>query len=319
MTPCTEPDNASEITEFADSLRKAGRPCVAIPEKGQIWVPGVQHELMRLPLDCLSPVDKAALRAVHAQSGIKIASYMLPDSPPYRANCFDYVCRDREYDVSKLTKYGRRDVRRGLRNFEVRPCRIEEITTRGFAAYSDTEDRHGHALPTADDLTQYCEPDAACRFVRYWGAWDAGGELAAWVRLLAVDDWAFITTACSCNDALNNCPNNALSYEVTRTVLVEEKRSVISYGISSLQATSNILSLHRFKLRMGYEATPKQRTFVVPALFKPLLGWKALSVMWDLAARARPHSATLSKVAGLSRLLSGRLDDPLAWAKSNES
>jgi hypothetical protein len=318
MSSSTETDRVTEVREFADALGAAGRPCAVYSEKAQIWVPGVRGELMRFPLDCLEAPDASTLKDVHSQPGIKIASYMLPGDGARAANCFDYLCRDNEYDIEKLTKNGRRDIRRGQRSFEIRPCSAEEVVRDGFQAYCDTEGRHGHTLPEPADLEEFCRPDQNNRFVQYWAAWDPSGSLAAWIRVLKVDDWAFISTACSCNEALKNCPNNAVSYEATRTFLVDEKRSVVSYGISSLQQTSNILSLHRFKLRMGFEPAPKCRTFAVPPMLRPLLKWRVSSAMWDLASKACSGSVTLSKVAGLSRMLSGRAKDPLAWSRSDE-
>jgi hypothetical protein len=107
-----------------------------------------------------------------------------------------------------------------------------------------------------------------------------------------------------------------VAYEATRSLLVEDKKQSVSFGISSLQATPNLLSLHKFKLRMGYKAVPICRTFHVHWLLAPLVEPGVMSRLWDWMAAARPGSAMLSKLAGMSRLMSGRATDALKWAQA---
>jgi hypothetical protein len=295
-------------------LHSAGKVGVVSADGREAWVPGARAELQRLPLEPADVPAAASIRQARKAAGVFIVSFLQSPTEHRPANCFNYVCDQAGYDVEQLDKNGRRDVRRGRRCFSVRRCTVTEISTQGFAAFTDTEARHGHLPPTPEDLHEVIacqEPDP---FIEFWGAW-RDEQLAAWLRVLKVDNWAFITHAYSCSAHLRDCPNNALAYEVTRLCLVEEKRAWISYGISSLQATDNILSLHKFKLRMGYQALPRVRTFVVRPLLWPLLGARLASRWWDWMAQRRPASASLSKLAGVSRLMSGRAGDPLAWAR----
>jgi len=316
-TTRADPDAAGRtgpsLRDYAEFLRAAGRPCVLSHHGAAAWVPGVRGELQRLPMAHIAPADQATLREVLWQRGIWIASYIQASGPALPANCFDYLCEDRGYDVASLSRHARRDIRRGLRNFTVRRASWDEVVEHGFAAYADTETRHGHAPPRREELDQQASRFRGCPCVEVWGAWDASG-LAAWIRVVKADDWAMIAAACSRHDALRDCPNNAVVYEAARTFFAEENRRWVSFGVSSLQATANLASLHRFKLRMGFEATPRHRTFVVGRLLRPLLQTRPGSWLWDGLAAVRPSSATLSKVAGLARMLSGREKAPLAWA-----
>lgn len=316
-----EPDAVSppapSLRAYAEFLRAAGRPYVLEDDGAAIWAPGARGELQRLPMACTAPADEAVLREVLSQRGTWIAGYIEEPGPSRAANCFDYLCFDRSYDVTTLSKHARRDIRRGRRGFTVRRTSWQEVAEHGLRAYSDTEARHGHAPPGPRELQELARQFDGCPCVEAWGAWDESG-LAAWIRVVKADDWAMIAAACSRHDALPQCPNNAVVYRATRTFFAEENRRSVSFGVSSLQATSNVASLHRFKLRMGFEPASRHRRFAVHGLIRPLLRSRPASWLWDRLAGARASSATLSKVAGLSRILSGRDRNPLAWAEGLE-
>jgi len=304
---------SGSLRAWAEFFSSTGQPVFWDEGDSAIWVPGVRGELQRMPSVVTDVPDKGTIRRVLARRGVWIASCLLEETPERPANCFDYLLFGPDYELDALAKNARRDIRRGLRCFEVRRVDWDEVLANGFDAYRDTEARHGHAPPQPDELTQMADRDRGCPCVELWGASDDRG-LAAWIRVLKGDDWAFITSACSRIDALRDCPNNALVFTAAHTFLVEEELSSVSYGISSLQATDNISSLHRFKLRMGFSPVRRYRQFVVHPVLRPLLSTAPASWCWDRLARLRPSSGTLSKVAGLARLLSGREKNPLQWA-----
>jgi len=310
-------EGAIPLRAWAEFLARTGQP-VHLDECGAaIWVPGVRGELQRLPTVATDAPAEGTIRRVLAQRGVWIASCLLEETPARPANCFDYLRFGPDYDLETLEKNARRDIRRGLRCFEIRRVDWDELLSTGFDAYRDTESRHGHAPPQPEELKELSDRSRGCPSVELWGALDGKG-LAAWIRVLKADDWAIIISACSRLDVLRDCPNNALVFEATRTFLVDEKLRCVSYGVSSLQATDNIVSLHRFKLRMGFSPVRRRRHFVARPVLRPLLGTVPASWLWDRLVRLRPSSATLSKVAGLSRRLSGREKNPLSWAQELE-
>lgn len=140
---------------------------------------------------------------------------------------------------------------------------------------------------------------------------------ASWMSLLLVDDWVVIEAVRSETSMLGLCPNNILLYEVTRRLLVEEKRAYISYGLSSLQVQANGLSMHKYKTRMGYEAIPMHRHFVVRPIAWPSMATRVGSWGLELASRMMPAKENLRKIAGVSRILSGRLAEPLRWVEED--
>ncbi|MHC4158228.1 MAG: hypothetical protein ACYSSO_04025 [Planctomycetota bacterium] len=302
------------LSDFFDYLKRTKQPCDISTDRTQVWFYGAAGELIRIPLECLEPVEPARLQDLLRQRGVWVVSYLLDGDESHPPNCFDYVCRDSTYSIEKLHAYARRDIRRGLRSFTVRLCTWEELEEKGFAAEADTAARHGYAAPLPEGLKRKISQQRGSPFFEIWGAWD-GDDLTAWLQLAKIGNWATIDVVRSCTKSLRLCPNNALLYAVTRRILVEEKREYISYGLSSSQVSVDQLSMHKYKIRMGYEALPLHRVFVVHPLLRPLLTPRAVSWMWEKAAALIPKSKTLRKVAGMSKLLSGREKKALAWAE----
>ena len=150
--PPGDHDARPELAALVDTLRASGQPATLTAEGRHGWVPNARGELLRVPLECTDLPARGDLREVLAQPGTYLCSYMRFPAAEAPRNCFDYVCRDRDYSVEQLSKNGRRDVRRGLRCFEVRTCTVEEMSAQGFGAYADTEVRHDHTPPPREEF-----------------------------------------------------------------------------------------------------------------------------------------------------------------------
>ncbi len=312
------PAPGGTLAAFVEHLQGKGRPAVLSPDGREAWVPGVKGEMMRFPLASTDPPDLGLVRRVLRLGGIWTASYFLQPSEGHIANCFHYVARDPAYSLQSLSANTRSKIRRGLKNFNVRLSTWDELVDKGFPSMVDTWERHRYTPPKADALAEHAELRRDCPFYQLWGAW-SGQELAAWVEWVRVDDWALIGLACSLTSSLRAYPNNALIFAATRHFLADQKCSYVSYGISSVQAhAETLVSLHTFKLQMGYEALAMHRHFVPAPILRPMLCWRSSSWLLEKAAALVPQIAAVRKVAGMSRLLSGREKDPLAWAKAVE-
>lgn len=310
----TQPAPGGTLADYVAHEQAAGRHAVLTAGGTQAWIGGVGGELLRLPMECTDPPDANVVRNLLRLRKIWMVSYLLPPDEAHPANCFDYVCRTSDYVIDGLSSHARRDIRRGLRSFTVRLCRWDELADRGHPAAVDTAARHGYVEPASDKTRRFVAQREGSPLFEIWGAWE-GDDLAAWMSVAKVDDWAVIDLCRSRTDALRNCPNNALLYAATRRLMVEEKRTYVSYGLSSLQVDVNELSMHKYKVRMEYEALPMRRTFVLHPLLRPLLASPLASRAWQRLAKARPQFSALRKAAGLARLLSGEETSPLAWAE----
>jgi len=307
---------APTLGQYVARLEARGLGCALAAEGTEAWVPGARSELQRLPLECTAEPDPALLRRLLSRPGVWVVSYQQQGRESHPANCVLYICRDPSYSIDTLSRNGRRDVRRGQRNFTVRPCSWSELAAKGFRAQADTAIRHGYSLPSPAEFERGVRRLQDCSCSQVWGAWNRD-ELAAWISVVRIEDWALINIARSCTAVLTLCPNNALLFAATRQLLVEEKRRHVTYGLSSIQISARDMSMHSYKGRMGYEAVPLHRRFVVHPLLRGAVSARFMSWWWDRLARVFPHREGLRKLAGMSRLLSGRDHTPLRWLEES--
>ncbi len=190
-----------------------------------------------------------------------------------------------------LTKNARRDIRRGLRGFTVRLCTWDELAEYGFQAHADTTARHGYGKANPNWLAAMGKRNRETPFNEIWGARDDQSKLAEWMTFIKIDDWALVDIARSCTDALKGCPNNAICYEATRRMIVEQGRKYVSYGLSSIQVDVNEKSMHKYKIRMGYEPIEMCRVFQANQPLKMILKSSTMSWAWEKAAKMLPSSA----------------------------
>jgi hypothetical protein len=209
-----------------------------------------------------------------------------------------------------LHKNSRKVIKRGLRNFEVRRCSWEEIEAKGLAAKRETDLRHGYQPTTPESFQTMLDRWRGSRFHEAWGAW-RDGDLAAWVTLYKVDDWAEYEVAPSRTDFMSLAPNNVVRYVSLRTLLVEEKWPLVMTGLSSVNPS---LSMHQYNTRIGFEAAARRRVFVPHPLLTPMLKPRWAYPLWKRLAAALPQIVLLQKVSGLARLMSSREENALAWA-----
>jgi hypothetical protein len=269
---------------------------------------------MRLPLHNTEPADPAELKQVLGRKGIWVGTYLSDPQPGDRpANCFFYVCRAPDYTLDSLRKKVRASIRRGLQTLTVRLCTWAELLEKGYQAYADTDERHGYPVPSRQEYEQFLQPRLHSPFLDVWGAW-SGEQLAAWITVLKVDDWAMMDAAKSATSFLNHAPNNTLYFVISNYTLVKEARAYITSGLSTIQVGSDPRDLHRFKLKMGYETVPVRREFRPHKLLLPVLKSRLAARMWDALAARFPRHGVFGKVAGMANAVAGLEVDPLAWA-----
>jgi hypothetical protein len=305
------------LAEYAKCLRARKQPCLSSTNGQALWVPGSRGELMRMPVTYNEPPSRVELRRVLGQKGIFVASYLVRPDDDRPADTFFYVCRERSYEMGDLKKRTRAAVRKGLKELDVRLCTWDELAEKGYPAYADTDERHGYPVPSREDFASFLEQRRDSPFLDIWGAW-AGEDLAGWLTVLKVGDWAWFDAAKSATAYLSQSPNNALYFLITHTMLVDEGRSWVSSGLSTVQAGVDPLSLHRFKLRMRHAPERLRRVFVPHWALRPVVGHRLAASVWTALARAFPKYGLLGKIAGLARSVCGTRGDALAWADDQD-
>lgn len=310
-----KPAPGGTLEEYLAYEHACGRPAFLAPDGTHAWIQEWRGALMRFPIENAGPPDSGFLRYLLRQRGIWMVSYLVEGTGSQPANCIDYICRDPNYHLASLSPPARRDIRRGLRRLRIRLCTWDEVADRGYPAQADTEVRHGRPRPSPEGVRKFVRRRRAFPHFEVWGAWE-GEDLAAWMCVIKVNNWALIENAPSRTDSRRNCPGNALLYAATRHLLVEEGRTLVSNGRSSMDPGGNPLPLHRYKTRMGYMPIPRRREVAAHGLLRLLL---RPTPAWDTLARLLPGVSAVSRTAGLARALSGRAELSLAWAPPEES
>jgi hypothetical protein len=282
-----------------DYWKARGQHPVPCTDGGSCWVRNERFSFVR-SITRLGPPDDRERRLLFWNRLTPLVGYAIEASET-ELNANYYVCRDREYDVERLPRKSRRDVRRGLRAVEVRRISFDEVARSGYCSFAETRSRNQAGAPDAASFAADCRLRAGFACQAAWGAF-ADGALVAWMTTHRVGAHVDLGSVSLDWEKRALCASYALVYTVTRHALVEEQADCVAYGLSSLQEESRIASLHQFKLWLGFRAVPVQRCFEPHPLLSPLSSPLALRVASYFLAHAPQHRA-IRKLRGVVSLM----------------
>jgi hypothetical protein len=296
-----------DIEQYGVCLRSAGTKVVA-GSQNTLWVgcgpflnqilAGSQGAdggrswplvIQRRPYFALHVPPKEEIETVFRQSHIPLLNFAVssPDAPVmlrsayapgplWMSKSYLYICRDPDYSSEKLGQSARSHIRRSLGAFEFRFLDQVELLKLGFQAYCDKRARFGVSRSTPESFkAEFGRKEPLSRYI---GALK-DGRLAAFLVVTEVEDWASLGSSYSVDEALSFRPNNGLFYYTLHHYLVERKFRLVNDGMTNFPITPKVEELHRFKVKMGFEACPVHRAFVVNPLLRPLVN----RVSWRLA------------------------------------
>ncbi len=177
-----------------------------------------------------------------------------------------YVCRNRDYAFSSVQPRQRGRVRRGLECCEIRRVDSGVLAGEGLRLNQDSMKRQGRWDREFGGESQWKRLVAAVERVPevvVYGAF-VGGALGAYMVTHREDGWLYILHQMSREDLLEQRPNHALTFTVTRDAMADPSVHTICYGIISMVANDG---LHEYKQRLGYQVEPYASVFQLhPAL-----------------------------------------------------
>jgi hypothetical protein len=162
----------------------------------------------------------------------------------------------------------RREVNRGLKELRIAFLTPDQVLTHGIQAFCETRCRLGLNGGTPKEFYQRFVVEVSLPEFVYLGAWK-DNHLVAFLSILQADNWVEITGCFSMDSLRQYRPNQALLYSAFSHYLVERGCCLVCGGSSSIQANSNA-GLHIFKRKVGYEARPVHRAFMLHPLLRPL-------------------------------------------------
>lgn len=272
------------------------------------WVASHDRVARRLPIFARGVPDASELDDVLEATGALVASYLREPDADHPANAWLYLCAEQDYSLRMRPSAMRRNVRRATRELTIRQISGAELLTHGATAFGDTRRRTGLNDGTIEVFRRrftFNEPTHSAGR-SYLGAWK-DGKLAAFATVLHVDDWVELGSF-SMDSMLCYRPNDALLYAALSHYLAEGRCRVVSFGLSSIQASSNAAGLHRFKLKVGFDARPVHRAFVLHPSIRPFATRATMTAaQWAVNGmlRVRPRNGALKRFDGMLACMLG--------------
>jgi hypothetical protein len=292
----SQPKKLLTTTQYALELARSGTPVVQ-GTQGICWVRHETYAMLRVPTFHLAPPSPAEVRHVLWHGPAAAVGYLLEPDEHHPPNAWLYVCTDRAYALEKCAPAMRRNVRRGRQELKIAPITADQVLAYGFQACRDSVRRLGLRDITLAEFRRQITLRARCPAHVFLGAWK-DGQLAAFLSVTEVKEWADIDGCFSMDALLNLRPNDTLFFYALSHYLREETCRAVSYGVSSLQAVSNADGLHLFKTKVGFEARPVHRVFVLHPVLRPFANRLLLGSI-NSVLRFSPRARMLKKAEGV--------------------
>lgn len=292
----------STLAEYAGAL--SGNSQRNLPgTAGTFWVRYESIAMMRIPVFCLDSPGPGEIRRILWYGPAALASYQLSPDELHPANAELYVCADPAYSLEKLSPAVRRNIRRGFQELRIKPLDAQKLMAHGAQTFRDTLRRNGLGDSTPEEFRKRIALGARCPGRVFLGAW-SGDQLAGYLSILEVDDWVEIRNSFSTNALLRFRPNDVLVFSALSYYLRKKGRRLVTFGLSSIQADSNRNGLHLFKTKLGFEAQPVHRVFVLHPFLQPFANRLTLNCL-NTALRFRARERRLRKARGVLACILG--------------
>ena len=288
-------DKQYSIKEYLSFLQNLGNRVVS-GDKNYLWVKYEGLSAIRFPeFNTIEP-GREEIRRVFKKLKCILLSYIIIPNDENFVNSTLYNCSDNEYEISRLSKNARRDIRIGERNLRVGFVNWDDLLAGGLKAFKETRSRvslsDGDEKSFRSRFTQF-RSNPAHSAVAAW----LGDEIIAFMSLIIVDDFVIIQGSFSTDDHRSLCPNNILANFVLSNFLNIRKFSTVCYGLSSIQENTQREGLHNYKVRIGFDAIPVQRIFLLHPRIAPFKG--LLRLILRVLLFFLPHNRSIRKASGI--------------------
>lgn len=218
---------------FAEWFRQRGYRVAQ--SSSSYWVRMGARAYQSFPYHILIKPKESELSEFLFRNGAVALRYSAPQDSPVGMESYHVVFEGESYGFESLGEKARRNTRRGLKNCIVEPITFPYLAQSGWELQADTQERQGRK----DALTQR-EWERICLSAKDlpgFGAWGAvaheSKKLAASLVTFQLDEWVYMLYQQSRRDLLPLHANNALAFEVTRTMLSRPKTRAILYSLRS--------------------------------------------------------------------------------------
>lgn len=282
---------------FAEWFRRQGHK--VIRTESSYWVDFGPHVYQAFPYHWLIMPSGGELRSLLKQHKLIGLRYSTPPTAPTGYISYHAVYEEEMYSIENLSKWTRKNIRRGLRNCEIQPITFDRLADEGWQLQVDTLDRQAHAHQVETVKAAW---ERRCRTAQDLPGFEAWGaivedKLAASVITFLMNDCVYMLYQQCYRDFLKEHVNNALGFVVTETMMQRPEVTSILYGLHSLDAPP---SVDEFKFRMGYSAKPVRQRVVFHPWLAPFFNPVSHRILKAIANR-KPDNLMLAKAEGMVR------------------
>ncbi len=209
-----------------------------------------------------------------------------------------YICRKPGYDIQDVKSTIRHKTRKGLKNFEIRPCDRKELLEQAIKLNHETMSRQQRGDDEFTDQKKWARlVDAIERSegIDTVGAF-ARGKLGAYMVTYVEHGWFNILHQFSSRAMLKMRPNDGLVFQATKSALERPDVDVACFGTEGLSSGAG---LHDFKLRYGYVSEPRSWGVRWNPAFAPFLSNGLAASLATWARKRLPYSDRLGKMESM--------------------
>lgn len=178
--------------------------------------------------------DRAAVRDAVRRCDAVAAVWTDGWNQPHPTPWWWTGCDDGEYDVARLDKKGRRDVRAGLRRSQVKRVETAWLADNAWPVYLASHERYDEEPPV--DRAELARQIASRGDLSDYQCWAAfvDDNLASYATCIILDGAVSVLTWKFDSEYRKSYPNNALLYEMTRHYLRDRELAYITNGARCL-------------------------------------------------------------------------------------
>ncbi|MBE50186.1 MAG: hypothetical protein CMP51_00575 [Flavobacteriales bacterium] len=166
---------------------------------------------------------------------------------------FWYVICDEELQMSDYSRNTRNQIRRGLKNCEVRIIDKEIVLKDGFDSYNQAFIRYNTHLEAKSHKEFIQELESLGKEWEFWGIYHKA-KMIGYCQNKVLEDYCDYSTIKFHPDYLKLYPSYALFYTMNQYYLNEHKFKYVNDGARSLSHETNIQSflIQKFRFRRAY-------------------------------------------------------------------
>jgi hypothetical protein len=170
-----------------------------------------------------------------------------------KETAFWYVICDEKLEISDYSKNTRNQIRRGLRNCEVKIIDKKIVLEEGFESYTAAFLKYNTHLEAKSEDEFHQEIESLSNEYEFWGIYNKG-NMIGYCQNKVVNFCCDYSTIKFHPDFLKLYPSYALFYTMNKYYLNEKNFKYVSDGARSISHKTNIqfFLIHKFKFRKAY-------------------------------------------------------------------